>query len=447
MHLVGKRREPAYTETEVIFIIIHIVSAGETIYSVASRYGVEPSLLSINNGIYVPEGLAVGQSLIIVFPKLIYTVQAGDSIYGIAGRFGVDVNLIYRNNLVLSGKPDIYAGQKLVIELERNDVKAFQTGGYAYPYASESVIRTALPAMGMLMPFTYGFTLDGSLVPPDDSRLLQYASEYGTKPIMHLSTMTESGNFSTELASEFLGDSSLWDVLLENILQEIRAKGYGGLDVDFEFLGAENAQKYASFVSFCRERLNSYGLPVMVALAPKTRDDQSGQLYEGHDYRLLGEAANSVLLMTYEWGYTYGPPMAVSPLMPVRRVVEYAIERIPAPKIFLGISNYGYDFILPYEAGVSRAESLSTVDATRLAQEVGAEIMFDAEAMSPFFDYTVDGVRHQVWYEDARSINARLGLITEYGLKGALYWNLDRPNPQNLTLIASTVDVLPPSLF
>lgn len=437
----------AYNGQGVIIIIIHIVSAGETIYSVAARYGVDPSLLSINNGIYAPEGLAVGQSLIIVFPKLTYTVQDGDSVYSIAGRFGISTGQIYRNNLVLSGLPDIYAGQTLILELERDGVSAFQTGGYAYPYASEFVLRTALPAMGLLMPFTYGFTLEGKLLPPDDARLLQYASEYGTKPILHLSTMTESGNFSTELASELLNNKALWEVLTDNILLEIREKGYGGLDIDFEYLGADNAEKYAMFVAYCREKLNQSGYPVMVALAPKTRDDQPGVLYEGHDYALLGQAANSVLLMTYEWGYTYGPPMAVSPIMPVTRVVEYAVERIPAEKIFLGISNYGYDFTLPYIAGVSMAQSLSTVEATQLAQEVGAEIMFDQTAMSPFFDYTKDGVWHQVWYEDARSINSRLQLIRQYGLKGALYWNLDRPNPQNLTLIASTVEILPPSLF
>ena len=56
-----------------------------------------------------------------------------------------------------------------------------------------------------------------------------------------------------------------------------------------------------------RESLSPLGLPVFVALVPKTSADQRGDLYEGHDYRLLGEAADFVFLMTYEWGYTYQP--------------------------------------------------------------------------------------------------------------------------------------------
>ena len=48
---------------------------------------------------------------------------------------------------------------------------------------------------------------------------------------------------------------------------------------------------------------------------------QPGLLYEGHDYARLGQAADYVLVMTYEWGYTYGPPMAVAPLPNVRQVL------------------------------------------------------------------------------------------------------------------------------
>ena len=183
--------------------------------------------------------------------------------------------------------------------------------------------------------------------------------------------------------------------------------------------------------------MNAEGFPVLAALAPKTSDEQAGSLYEGHNYAAIGEAVNSVLLMTYEWGYTYGPPMAVSPIQPVRRVIEYALTRIPADKIFLGISNYGYDFVLPYVQGTSRARSVSVEEAIRLAGEVGAEIMYDQTVQAPYFDYTAENVSHRVWFEDARSLSSRLRLMPEYGLRGALYWNFMRPNPQNLALINS----------
>ena len=114
-----------------------------------------------------------------------------------------------------------------------------------------------------------------------------------------------------------------------------------------------------------------------MALAPKSSGDQPGLLYEGHDYPALGQAADAVLLMTYEWGYTYGPPLAVAPLPQVQRVLDYALSVIPREKILLGVPTYGYDWPLPYERGVTRATSLSPQAALALARQYGAEIQFD----------------------------------------------------------------------
>ena len=135
--------------------------------------------------------------------------------------------------------------------------------------------------------------------------------------------------------------------------------------------------------------------------------------------------------------------MAVAPLPNVRRVVEYALTEIPAEKLWLGIPNYGYDWRLPFVQG-TKATSISTRYAVSLAQQYGAEISFDVNAQTPWFRYTDrDGVGHEVWFEDARSIQAKLNLISEYGLSGAGYWNMMRPFPQNWPLLNSLYRILP----
>ena len=75
--------------------------------------------------------------------------------------------------------------------------------------------------------------------------------------------------------------------------------------MDFEYVYGTDAAAYAQFVARLREALRPWGMPVIVALAPKVFAAQPGRLYEGHDYKLLSQAADFVLLMTYEWGYTY----------------------------------------------------------------------------------------------------------------------------------------------
>ena len=141
---------------------------------------------------------------------------------------------------------------------------------------------------------------------------------------------------------------------------------------------------------------------------------------------------DAVLLMTYEWGYTYGPPMAVAPLPNVRAVLDYAVTAIPPKKILLGVPNYGYDWPLPFLRGTTQAQSISNEQAIQLALSHNIAIQYDETAQAPYFHYAdADGTVHEVWFEDARSIQAKLALIPEYGLYGVGYWNLMRPFPQN----------------
>ena len=246
-----------------------------------------------------------------------------------------------------------------------------------------------------------------------------------------LSTMTEEGRFSSARAEALLGSAPRQETLLGQIKEILKEKGYGGLDVDFEYIRPELGAAYAVFVDRLRRELNPLGCSVLVALAPKTFAGQRGLLYEAHDYAALGRAANGVLLMTYEWGYTAGPPMAVAPLDKVRQVVDYALTEIPAEKLFLGVPVYGYDWPLPFREGVTRGESVSPQEALALARRHGAEIRYDETAQAPWFRYTAAaGREHEVWFEDARSSYAKFRLAAEKGLQGVGLWNLMRPAPQ-----------------
>lgn len=429
-------------------MVIHIVKPGDTVSGLAAQYGVPMSQITLDNGISDQDRLAVGQALVIQFPRQVYTVRPGDTVAGIARRFGLSLRQLYRNNPILGGSPTLYPGQTLVIAFEQEKEGSLSVNGYAYPFIDKNLLRSTVPYLTYLTPFTYGITPEDGLVDLDDQLLIAMADEGGAAPLMHLSTLTEQGSFSNDLAHLVLTDMQIQSTVINNVERTLAAKGYRGLDVDFEFVFAEDAGPYAAFIQALADRLNPLGYPVITALAPKTSATQPGLLYEGHNYAAIGAAANQVLLMTYEWGYTYGPPMSVAPLPNVRRVVEYALTEIPAEKIWLGVPNYGYDWPLPFVQGQSKAQSISNQYAVALALRYGAEIQYSDYAQSPWFRYTDQaGVVHEVWFEDARSIRAKLSLISEYGLIGAGYWNLMRPFPQNWRLLNAFYDIRDPKDF
>lgn len=118
--------------------------------------------------------------------------------------------------------------------------------------------------------------------------------------------------------------------------------------------------------------------------------------------------------------------MAVAPINQVRRVVEYALTKIPASKICLGVPNYGYDWPLPYTQGVTAAKTLGNIEAVETAIFYGAPILFDQTAQSPYFRYWQYGIEHEVWFEDVRSWREKFLLVEQYGLRGIAVWQLMR---------------------
>lgn len=357
----------------------------------------------------------------------IYVVKPGDSVDSIARALNANVEqLIYDNQLEYPY--ELAVGQALLVSGYTRDAdRAVAVSGYAYPFISPWVLEQTLPYLTELRVFSYGFTDDGELLPPnlgDDAWMIAEAVRFGTEPILTLTPFGPDGNFNNQLIHSVVNNEAYKDNLIRGLLDTMEEKGYVGVDIDFEYILSEDRDAFSAFVRQVADAMRAAGYRTSVALAPKTSADQAGLLYEGKDYRALGEAADSVLLMTYEWGYTYGPPMAVAPINQVRRVVEYAVTEIPASKIDLGIPNYGYDWPLPYERGATKATTINNVQAVRIAVEQGAEIHFDDVAESPYFTYTADGVEHEVWFEDVRSLLAKFRLMEEYGLRGCGYWQI-----------------------
>ena len=421
---------------------IHVVSAGETVAGIAESYGVDPARLAADNAVPPSGALAVGQTLVVRFPRTVHAVQPGETLFSIARDNGLTVRQLWRNNWFLGGTADLRPGDALVLSFFDEKLGAAATNGYAYPFIQDALLRRQLPYLTYLTPFTYGITASGGLLPLEDDALLAAARQAGTRPVMHLSTLTESGQFSTDRAVLVLTDPQVQDQLVSDVLQAVRTRGFAGVDVDFEYLPGAQAAEYAAFLSRLQRLLHAQGAFLWAALAPKTSADQPGLLYEGHDYAAIGAATDGVLVMAYEWGYTYGPPMAVAPLPNVRAVLDYAVTEIPPEKIFLGVPNYGYDWPLPFVQGTTRAQSISNQYAIELAIRYDIAIQYDEAAQSPFFHYTDDsGTVHEVWFEDARSMAAKLELIAEYGLQGAGFWNLMRPFSQTWLTLDSLYDI------
>lgn len=416
---------------------IHVVKSGETIYSIAQLYDVSADRIVYDNELAAQQNLVPGQALLILMPSRVHIVREGQTVEQIAEEYSITVKNLYQNNPFLLNQTYLLEGQSLVISYEGEPLMQGRISGYAYPFIEPYILREVLLYIDEILIFSYGFTAEGELIPPqiDETWGIQEAWNQQVEPILVLTPFAETGTFNSGLIQILSENETVQDNLIENLLETVREKGYVGVDVDFEYIRPEDRVGYADFVNRLRETMNENGYRVSVALAPKTSSYQKGLLYEAMDYHLLGQSANTVFLMTYEWGYTYGPPLPVAPLPNVRQVLEYALTEIPKEKIVLGIPNYGYSWPLPYERGVTKARLIGNVEANVIAAERGVEIQYDERYQSPFFYYEIGGRRYEVWFEDVGSIYAKLQLAAEKDIRGVGYWNLMRPFRANWLLV------------
>ncbi|WP_042147606.1 glycoside hydrolase family 18 protein [Paucisalibacillus sp. EB02] len=424
---------------------IHVVAQGDSIFSIAGTYGTTVDAVINANELDAPNQLVVGQALVIPIVGRFYFVQPGDSLFSIAAQFGLSFQELARINNIPVNSP-LNVGLRLYIPPgQKRDIVSnayIEPIGGTVSQALENAARKNAPYLTYLAPFSYQVNRDGSLAAPPLNNFKEIADANNANLMMVVTTL-EEGAFSAELGHIVVTVQEVQNRLLDNIVNTAQQVGFTDVHFDFEFLPPEDRDAYSSFLRKAKDRLSAQGLLMSSALAPKVSATQEGEWYEAHDYGAHGAVDDMVVLMTYEWGYSGGPAMAVSPIDQVRRVVEYALTEMPANKILLGQNLYGYDWTLPYVPGGEYARAVSPQQAIAIAREHNVPIQYDTTAQAPFFRYTdAEGKQHEVWFEDARSIQAKFDLIKELGLLGISYWKLGLAFPQNWLLLQDNFNIV-----
>lgn len=279
---------------------IHVVQPGETIFQIAQAYSVSVDQLIESNEIQNPNRLVVGQTIVIPIWGSYHWVQPGESVYTISRRYNVPVEQLLEINQI-SNPETVPVGLRLYIPQKERPV--VDTAAYIDPNItgdrSVQTVDQAAEHLTFLNVFQYAITRDGTLKEvPDAQALIQAAYNHRTAPLMVISNF-EEGTFTNELATEFLNNDGLQDQILNTAIGIMQERGYLGIDFDIEYVGGQNREAYNRFLRKARDRLKAENFFISTALAPKLSAEQTGVLYEGHDYRAQGEIVDFIFFMTY----------------------------------------------------------------------------------------------------------------------------------------------------
>ena len=421
-------------------MFIYTVKPGDNLTLLSRQFGIPVNRIAADNALRSPNLLAVGQNLIIMSDSMRYQVREGQTLFSISQEFEVPLETLLEANPNVNPIA-LMPGEIIIIPQEnRAPRRPAIVNGFAYPNITEFALNCTLPFLTFLSPFSYSLTPLGELIAPPADDLIYRSSRSAVMPLMVVTNIYD-GTFSTEVLTQVLAEPDSRERLIGSILFELDDKKYYGALLDIEYISPDDRESYNDFLRELSERLHLRGYILVTAVAPKYRADQQGILYESHDYPVQGEYADYVIIMTYEWGYTYSAPMSVQPIEEVRKVLTYAVSEIPSGKILMGMPNYGYDWTLPYTRGTP-ARSIGFTAATELAISHNADILYDEKTQTPYFYYTENGTRHVVWFDDVRSIDAKLRLVDEFDLAGVSYWTVNRCYVPNWLVLQSQFEVV-----
>lgn len=416
-------------------MIIHIVKPRENLWQISNYYGVPLEETIDANKLPNSNELEVGQAIIIPADGMFHIVRQGETLWEIAQDYNTSVESIVNSNNI-SDPSNISPGLQLFIPGATRERPEMFVNAYIYSLGESAVpiVMEHGDFLTYLSPFAYMIKEDGSLEGIDDVPAINAAYSKNVAPMMSITNFS-STQLGENLAHVVLSNPEISENLITNIINVLKEKNYKGVNIDFENVLPEDREAYNTFLQRTVDRLHPEGFFVSTALAPKTSGEQTGLLYEAHDYEAHGRIVDFVVLMTYEWGYRLGPPQPISPINNIREVLDYAVTVIPRDKIYFGFEIYARDWVIPHVQG-QEAETFSVQGAIERANKYNAVIQYDPVAQSPFYRYRDEnGTMHEVWFEDPRSAQAKFDLVKEYNLGGISYWALGFPFPQNWTLL------------
>ncbi|HKL79433.1 MAG TPA: LysM peptidoglycan-binding domain-containing protein [Mobilitalea sp.] len=422
-------------------MIIHVVKTGDSINSIAEEYGVSADRLILDNDINHLDRLVIGETIVVRIPETTYIIQEGDTLEGIADRYGITVSELLRNNLYLSDIDYIYPGETIVISYEGDKIRAISTNSYTFPFIDMKVLRKTLPFLTYLTIFSYKVTAEGEIIEINDTEIIQEAKAYGVAPIMMVEALSQSMEEEIDVIHSILSSHEVHEKFFDNLLRILQLKGYIGVDINTPYILPEDRNLYDEFILELANRVSAAGYKIFYTFSIRIFQLLTGTIFNGLDYSGLGNNAEGITLITYDFGYSEGIPTGTISLDTFVRFFDYVSQLIPPEKIYVGLTVIGYVWKYPYVPGISRGMAVNYNSAIDIAYDNNVEIRFDETTNTAYFQFVAND-EYIVRFWDARSMDVFIKLVPEFGLNGINIWNIMNWFPPLWLVVNSQYDII-----
>lgn len=238
--------------------------------------------------------------------------------------------------------------------------------------------------------------------------------------------MVQNFNFDSSIGNNLIINKKAVNNFVSNIIKYLDCENYSGLCIDIKGVKYKLKKQYNEFINKTANKLNDEGYCLSVVIPAKSENNQDSTWSGAYDFSSLGKIVSNVIIMATDFHWPGGPPGPIAPLSWVHDVVDYAIIEIPPEKIYFAFGLYGYDWSLNKE---ENARKLVYKQIKEIVERYNTRVEWDQESQSPYLRYKNNGLEHEIWFENKRSIEKKIMLIDEFQLKGIVFWKLGQEDP------------------
>lgn len=272
-----------------------------------------------------------------------------------------------------------------------------------------------------ISPFWYSTDGSGRIYGTRDDELVRIAHENN---ILIIPTIHNVADFSAVVA--LLSNPQRRSFHIQNIVDEVLARNYDGIDIDYEALDSSLREEFSAFIKELGEALHAHGK--MLTVAVHAKDSDYGGLGGYQDWQVIGQYADRLRIMTYDYHWRGGGPGPVAPRYWVQAVADYARSVVDPAKVVIGIPFYGYDWA---PGGGARALPWSDIeDVIRDYRPVVNQMQRDNEGRLVDESYFFYGGSRQVWFMTDSGLEAKLEIVQALDLAGIAIWQLGYEKPE-----------------
>lgn len=243
-----------------------------------------------------------------------------------------------------------------------------------------------------------------------------------------------------DVASNLLKDEAKTQEHINNIINEVEAGRFDGIDLDYENLDPQVRDQFTNFISKLSQELHAKGKILSVTVQAKKSDDNTWRGPGAVDFEAIGKLVDQFRIMTYDYSRPNTSPGAIAPVDWVREVISFTKSKVSAEKIIVGIPFYGYQWCIAGEGDNCKNDGLVYEGVQNIISQYNPVLEWNDFTRAPWFLYIDDQKNTKVVnYEDHRSLQAKLEVVKEEGVGGISIWRLGSEDGKNYTVLKEMI--------